>query len=99
MSKLWVDDEREAPLDWMWAKTIDGAIALLERSRVEHLSLDYSLIKTDGRTTDEIMYWLQDHPDRWPSESIVCHSDSSSAQDLIERMIKDFAPEGWANGS
>jgi hypothetical protein len=86
---LWVDDEREAPKGWWWAATNAEAISWLETHRVEHLSLDYSL---KHETTDDIMYWLQEHPEHWPTGSIVCHSSSSSAQHLIEHMVRDFAP-------
>lgn len=89
MTKLWVDDEREAPLDWMWAKTNAGAIDLLRRMPIVHLSLDFSLV---GETTDEIMHWLHDHPAHWPTGSITCHSSSRDAVRLIERLVADFAP-------
>lgn len=89
---LWVDDEREPPEDWGWAKTNVQAIEMLAEHRVTHLALDYILGR--GQTTDDIMYWLRDHPEHWPLESITCHSSSSQAQRLIEKMVKDFAPGG-----
>lgn len=89
MANLFVDDEREAPLNWMWAKTNAGAIAMLQATRIAHLSLDYSL---KGETTDVIMEWLRIHPERWPTGSVTAHSSSSSACHLLERMIRDYAP-------
>lgn len=90
MVNVWVDDERTPPEGWMWVETVKDAIGLLELRRIENLSLDYTLHK--GETTDAIMDWLREHPERWPTGSIVCHSSSAAAVELIERMIKDFAP-------
>lgn len=90
MTNLWVDDERDAPPDWLWTTTNAGAITALSNIRVEHLSLDYVLGR--GQYTSEIMKWLYEHPERWPTGSIVCHSSSIDAQHLIERMVADFAP-------
>lgn len=84
-----MDDEREPGPDWTWAKTNAGAIALLSAQRVTQLSLDYSL---KGETTDEIMRWLRENPERWPIDSITPHSSSSSACVLLEHMIRDYAP-------
>lgn len=90
MTNLWVDDERTPPEGWLWVETVKDAIGILEMRRIEHLSLDYTLHR--GETTDAIMYWLREHPERWPTGSITCHSGSGSAQHLIETMVKDFAP-------
>jgi hypothetical protein len=87
---LWVDDERSAPKGWCWVQTNTAAIDILRTHRVAHVSLDYVLKR--GETTDEIMYWLRGHPERWPTGSIVCHSGSADAQALIEKMAKDFSP-------
>jgi hypothetical protein len=88
-NNLWVDDEREPPEHWIWAKTNADAIEWLTKVRVQHLSLDYSL---RGETTDDIMYWLKEHPERWPTGSIAGHSSSRDGVRLIEQMAKDFAP-------
>lgn len=88
---LFVDDQREPPPGpWLLARTNAAAIAQLEAHRVEHLSLDYCLAK--GQTTDEIMYWLREHPERWPTGAILCHSSSTDACSLIERMARSYAP-------
>jgi hypothetical protein len=87
---VWVDDEREAPEGWVWDKTVESAIFTLQSYRVHHLALDYVMGR--GKNTGAIMEWLRDHPDRWPTGEITCHSDSFDAQKLIEEMVKDYAP-------
>lgn len=87
---IWVDDERTPPEGWMWCKTSKDAIGLFELRPVEHLSLDYVL--GNGDYGHKVMEWLRDHPDHWPTGSIVCHSSSNDAVRLIEQMVKDFAP-------
>lgn len=86
---LWIDDERPAPEGWEWVSTNARAAFMLSTHRVVHMSLDYNL---HNETTDDIMYWLRERPERWPTGSIVCHSDSTDAQARIEKMVKDFAP-------
>ncbi len=41
--KVWLDDNREAPEGWTWAKTAHDAIALLAGGNVSHISLDNDL--------------------------------------------------------
>lgn len=40
---LWLDDVRPAPDGWVWAKTVDEAVALLQTGKVEQASLDHDL--------------------------------------------------------
>ncbi len=40
---LWLDDTRTPKNNWWWARTIEGAILLLEQEEVINLSLDYNL--------------------------------------------------------
>lgn len=90
--KLWVDDERPAPEGWVWSKTVQNAIDTLQLSSVDEMSLDYSL--GDETTALDIMEWLRDHPDRWP-HAIHAHSGSASGRELIEELVREWAPEGW----
>lgn len=91
--KLWVDDERTPPDEsWVWAQTCAGAIEVMLTAEepLEVLSLDYVLGR--GDTTDTIMYWLKSRPaDRWPV-TILAHSSSASARELIEEMVREFRP-------
>ena len=62
---------------------------MLANVAVEVMSLDYSL--GGGNTTDEILYWLKDHPDRWPDE-VLAHSGSYDGRRLIEELVREFRP-------
>lgn len=91
--KLWVDDERTPPDEsWVWMQTSAAAIEVLTTAvePPEVVSLDYVLGR--GDTTDTIMYWLKGQPaDRWPV-TILAHSSSASARELIEEMVREFRP-------
>lgn len=95
--KLWVDDERTPPdgpdwEEWVWVQTSAAAIAVLTNTEEppEVMSLDYALGR--GDTTDTIMYWLKGQPsERWPV-TILAHSSSWDARELIEEMVKEFRP-------
>lgn len=41
--KLWIDDVRPAPIDWVWKKTTNEALAFIydNWNSVEHISLDH----------------------------------------------------------
>ena len=41
--KLWLDDVREAPKGWVWAKTAQVAKDLLDSCEFEQISLDHDL--------------------------------------------------------
>lgn len=58
---------------------------------MRNLALDYVLGR--AQTTDQIMYWLKDNPDRWPTGDITCHSSSGSARTLIDQLVDEFTPE------
>ena len=42
--KIWLDDDRREPESWVRAHTVSQAIELLEKNRVEEISLDYDLL-------------------------------------------------------
>lgn len=85
--KLWVDDERPAPEGWTWAKTVDEATQALTDNEVTDLSLDYALANWEDGAM--VLAWLYSHLDRYPSETVMPHSGSSSGHALLERVIAD----------
>lgn len=87
--KLWVDDERPAPEGWCGVETSAAAIDVLATHTVTEMSLDYTLRR--GDTTETVLYWLENHPDRWP-QHVHAHSSSSAACRLIEHMIVRLRP-------
>lgn len=60
--KLWLDDWRLPPIDWVWAKTAEDAIAYLKTGDVEEASLDHDLgacpACLDGLTAEQ---WMEKH--------------------------------------
>lgn len=95
--RLWVDDERRPPTGehWMWAKTSEEAILTLQACPVTHMSLDYQLAnKPNGDWDDggQVMVFLRDHPQYWPSTEIEAHSGSVDGRVLLEQMIEDWRP-------
>lgn len=85
--KLWVDDERPAPEGWTWVKTVDEATQALTDNVVTDLSLDYSLANWEDGAM--VIAWLDNHLDRYPSNTVVPHSGSASGNALLERVIAD----------
>ncbi|WP_100469528.1 cyclic-phosphate processing receiver domain-containing protein [Mycobacteroides abscessus] len=69
--KLWVDDERTPPDSWVWAKTSNEALNLLDEvESVEALSLDHDL-GGEGMTRPVVL-WLAELGD-WP-ERVYAHT-------------------------
>jgi hypothetical protein len=62
--KVWLDDMRKAPKDWVHAKTAQEAIDLISRGGVEEISLDndLGLRQPEGYLVlDYIEYQLANH--------------------------------------
>lgn len=92
-TKIWVDDDRQAPYGWAWAKTSLEAIQMLEEHDpgvVSHMSLDYSLGRADNGAN--VLEWLRNNPTRWPA-TVEAHSGSVAGRALLEQMITDWKPQ------
>ena len=83
---LWVDDERPAPPEWTWVKSVEDATGVLARENVRHMSLDYDLGR--GGTGDDVMYWLIKNRDRSPSGTIFTHSSNITGREVIEALVE-----------
>jgi hypothetical protein len=94
--KLWLDDVRTPPDDsWTWVKSVDPAVALMERGQVTDASLDHDLGMDErgqelpeGRT---LVYWMAEK-DCWPSQSIAVHSANVVGVDYMVGMIERYGP-------
>lgn len=61
--KVWLDDVREAEPGWVWVKTPEAAIELLESGRVAAISFDHDLGFDDSgveRTGYEVVLWIEE---------------------------------------
>lgn len=93
MTSLWVDDLRNPPLGWAWAKTSAEAIGMLSRRRWDRMSLDHDLGGED--TARRVVLWLceQDNPDAWPVEVFV-HTQNPVGEQWLRGMVGRYAPHG-----
>lgn len=87
--KLWLDDIREAPKGWVWAKTITEAQEYLKTGTVTHASLDNDLGDTAIPEGRKLVLWMAEN-DIWPSESCVVHSMNVVARQYMQGMIDRY---------
>lgn len=69
--KIWVDDVREAPRGWHWAKTYTEAVEMIETLNWTEISLDHDLGDTqDGRefTGYDVLLYIVEKA--WNGESV-----------------------------
>lgn len=93
--KIWVDDLREPDNSWVWCRTSDFTIALLEQLKYSYsipnvppriMSLDHDL--GGGDTTRPIVLWMIEN-DFWPVEVRV-HSANPVGREWLEGMIDRY---------
>ena len=87
--KLWVDDLRAPPSQWLWAKTSQEAIYALSRLEFEEMSLDHDLGGED--TTRAVVLWLCEHPDRWP-RVVRVHTANNVGRTWLHGMVYRYNP-------
>jgi hypothetical protein len=95
---LWLDDLRDpndhGHIGWVWVKTAQEAIDLLETGNVIQASLDHDLTiaQTLGKNDNEptgytVVCWMEEH-NVWPREGVKCHSMNPSGRQRIEIVIR-----------
>lgn len=57
--KMWLDDVRPAPDNWVWCKTADEARALLAQGDVYVCSLDHDLGPPSEGTGYDVLTWVE----------------------------------------
>lgn len=88
MAKLWIDDLRTPPIDWLWATTSAEAIFILNTvSDITEVSFDHDLGGDD--TTRPVILWLCENPDKWPDFCSV-HSQNPVGREWLEGMIDRY---------
>jgi len=88
--KLWVDDERPAPVGWEWAKDSHTAImCLIAFSSIDEISFDHDLGGDD--TSRKVVLWIceNDHP--WPGVVRV-HTANPVGREWLVGMINRYGP-------
>ncbi len=86
--KLWVDDLREPPPGWHWAKSSKRAIAYLYYPWIQQMSLDHDLGGED--TTRAVVLYMCEHG-VWPAQ-ISVHSMNPIGREWLEGMIERYQP-------
>lgn len=97
--KLFIDDERPAPMMWDLALTSRDALALLEVYKsipkaVDAISFDHDLGGDD--TTRPVVLWMCEN-DFWP-ESVFVHTGNPIGEEWLVGMIRRYAPPGTLKG-
>lgn len=58
--KMWLDDIRTPPTsEWVWAKTYEDAVSLIEENGLpEHISFDHDLGDSEAKTGYDLAKWI-----------------------------------------
>ena len=94
--KIWLDDIREAPDGWYWAKNVKDCIWQIQVNfcDIDEISLDNDLGENqlEGR---KVVLWLAEQyasgKNFWP-EKIHVHSSNTVAVEYMEAMINRYKP-------
>lgn len=90
MIKIWLDDERVAPIGWIWCKTPKEVIEIFNNNKIDIISLDHDLGEDDviGTGYDVICYIEEQVINgKIPPQTIVVHSANISARLKMEQGI------------
>jgi hypothetical protein len=86
--RVYLDDVRQPPPDWVLVRTAAEAIALLQDGRVTELSLDHDL--GGDRTGMEVLNWIEEavvEGNFQPPELLV-HSSNPVGRANLQRAIE-----------
>ena len=95
--KIWVDDLRQVPEGYEWAKSVNEAIALVEKAEAEQeeieiLDLDHDLgdYYSDGGDAIKLLDWLAERGTFYP---VRIHTANPVGRENMERMLARYWPE------
>jgi hypothetical protein len=86
--KLYLDDTRAAPPDWIPVRTVDQAKSFLRTGHVEQLSLDYDL--GGDSNAMPLLDWMRDHK-HWPKYAPKVHSGNVQGALAMKAFIANHA--------
>lgn len=87
--KLWVDDERPAPLGWERAVNAESAKAALQRYDVEQVSLDHDL-GLESESGYELLCWMFEQG-YWPPTIHVHSMNPVGRRQMLEFLERPTA--------
>lgn len=90
---MWLDDIKPAPPGWVWVRSSNETIALLQAGPVEFLSLDHDLgiYVEDGGDGVAVTDWLAEHG-HWPTGGVRIHSQNSVGVPTMLTTIDMYSP-------
>lgn len=101
--KLFVDDERRAPIGWNIARSSKSALIFLEGWRdgtfeLDTISLDHDLSIVDGEddTTRPVVLWMCEN-NWWPA-NVYVHTGNPAGEEWLVGMVQRYAPAGTLKG-
>lgn len=91
--RLWVDDVRPAPEGWLWVKSVNDALRVLQVSTVLEASLDHDLgdYAVDGGDGYRIVDWMAEN-NVWPTEGVHVHSANPVGRQRIQGVVERYGP-------
>lgn len=91
--RLWVDDVRPSPEGWMWVKSVDDALRVLQTSTVVEASLDHDLgdYAIHGGDGYRIVDWMAEN-NIWPAEGVHVHSANPVGRERIQGVVERYGP-------
>lgn len=91
MTNLWIDDIRTPPRGYIWAKTSQEAIDLIEANDpFSHVSFDHDLGGDD--TSRRVVLWMCENSGKWPKTASV-HSMNPIGREWLTEMIKRYGDD------
>lgn len=85
---LWIDDIRLPPTGYLWAKTSQEAIAIIDaHDAFAHISFDHDLGGDD--TSRKVVLWLCENDSKWPDSASV-HSMNPIGREWLAGMIQRY---------
>jgi hypothetical protein len=94
--RVWLDDTRPAPEDWVHVRTPEEAIDLLRGGEVEEISLDHDLgldVGPKERTGYDVLLWLEAEVAagrKRPPAVMTVHSGNVGAVKRMEQAIESI---------
>ena len=89
---LWLDDQRPAPVGWVWARSAGEAAAALATGTVVYASLDHDLGILEPTGFDLIQWMAQNN--RWPRHRPGVHSANLRGVANMVGAIIEYGPYG-----
>jgi len=90
--KVYLDDERETPEDWVRTMTVEETIALLKTREVKFLSLDndLGLDQPEGYLVLDALEELVYNDETFPLPEITVHSANAARVAYMHRTLRSI---------